>query len=111
MLDHKLTRDNLIYASFSRGFKGGGLNVGNSGTPRFDPEFINAFELGSKNSFFARTLQANFSAFYYDYKNLQLGQRLGTSVVTVNSDAKVYGLESEFLWQPVPSRWPSCRFL
>jgi outer membrane receptor protein involved in Fe transport len=102
VLDHELTRDNLVYASFSRGFKGGGLNVGNSGTPRFDPEFINAYELGSKNSFFGRTLQANFSAFYYDYKNLQLGQRLGTSVVTVNSDAKIYGLESEFLWQPVP---------
>jgi iron complex outermembrane recepter protein len=101
VLDHKLSEDNLLYASFSRGFKGGGLNVANSLAPTFAPEFINAYEMGSKNQFMDRKLQANFSAFYYDYKNLQLGQRLGTSVVTVNSDAKVYGLESEFVFAPV----------
>lgn len=101
VIDHRLTRSNLLYASYSRGFKGGGLNVGNATTPTFAPEFINAFEVGSKNQFFGNTLQANFSGFYYDYKNLQLGQRLGTSTVTVNSNAKVYGLESEFLWSPV----------
>ncbi|MCW3796899.1 TonB-dependent receptor [Sphingomonas sp. BN140010] len=101
VLDHKLTPRNLVYASYARGFKGGGLNVGNTGTPTFDPEFINAYELGSKNSVAGLNLQANFSAFYYDYKGLQLGQRLGTSVLTVNSDAKVYGLESEFVWEPV----------
>ena len=101
VLDHKLSPDNLLYASYSRGFKGGGLNVGNAVTPSFAPEFINAFEIGSKNSFFSNKLQANFSAFYYDYKNLQLGQRLGTSVITVNGNAKVWGLESEFVWAPV----------
>jgi outer membrane receptor protein involved in Fe transport len=103
VIDHKLTPRNMLYASYARGFKGGGLNVGNTGTPTFDPEFIDAYEIGSKNSFAGRTLQANFSAFYYDYKGLQLGQRLGTSVSTVNSDAKVYGLESEFLLEPVRS--------
>jgi outer membrane receptor protein involved in Fe transport len=101
VVDHRLTRANLLYASYSRGFKGGGLNVGNATSPTFAPEFINAYEVGSKNQFFGDTLQANFSGFYYDYKNLQLGQRLGTSVVTVNSNAKVYGLESEYLWAPV----------
>jgi iron complex outermembrane recepter protein len=101
VLDHKLSEDNLLYASFSRGFKGGGLNVANAVSPTFNPEFINAFEVGSKNQFLDRKLQANFSAFYYDYKNLQLGQRLGTAVITVNSDAKIYGLESEFLFAPV----------
>jgi outer membrane receptor protein involved in Fe transport len=101
VVDHRLTRSNLLYASYSRGFKGGGLNVGNATTPTFEPEYINAFEVGSKNQFFGDTLQANFSGFYYDYKNLQLGQRLGTSTITVNSNAKVRGLESEFLWAPV----------
>ena len=99
VLDHKLTPNNLIYASFARGFKGGGLNLGTGST--FQPEFINAFEIGSKNEFFDRTLQANFSAFYYDYANLQLSQRSGTTFVTVNSNAKVWGLEGEFVWAPV----------
>jgi outer membrane receptor protein involved in Fe transport len=103
VVDHKLTPRNLLYASYARGFKGGGLNVAASAglSPTFDPEFINAYELGSKNSFRDIGLQANFSAFYYDYKGLQLGQRTGLGTITVNSDAKVYGLESEFLWEPI----------
>ncbi len=92
VLDHKLSDDNLLYASFSRGFKGGGLNVANALSPTFAPEYINAFEIGSKNSLFDNKLQANLLAFYYDYKNLQLGQRLGTSVSTVNANAKIWGL-------------------
>ena len=100
VLDHKLSDDNLMYASFSRGFKGGGLNAIGSSLPTFDPEFINAYEIGSKNQFANGTLQANFSGFYYDYKNLQLGQRRGASVQTINTDAKIWGVESEFLWAP-----------
>jgi iron complex outermembrane recepter protein len=101
VLDHKLSDDNLLYASASRGFKGGGLNAAGSTQATFDPEFINAFEIGSKNQFADGTLQANFSGFYYDYKNLQLGQRRSTSVQTINTDAKIWGIESEFLWAPV----------
>ena len=80
VIDHKLSDDNLLYASFSRGFKGGGLNAAGSVQPTFAPEYIYAYEVGSKNQFFDGTLQANFSGFYYDYKNLQLGQRRSTSV-------------------------------
>jgi iron complex outermembrane recepter protein len=101
VVDHKLSDDNLIYASASRGFKGGGLNAAGSTQATFDPEFINAFEIGSKNQFADGTLQANFSGFYYDYSNLQLGQRRSTSVQTINTDAKIWGIESEFLWAPV----------
>lgn len=100
VLDHKLSDDSLLYASFSRGFKGGGLNAIGSAMPTFDPEYINAYEIGSKNQFADGTLQANFSGFYYDYKNLQLGQRRGTSVQTINTDAKIWGVESEFVWAP-----------
>jgi iron complex outermembrane recepter protein len=100
VVDHKLSDDNLLYASFSRGFKGGGLNAIGSASPTFAPEFINAYEIGSKNQFADGTLQANFSGFYYDYKNLQLGQRRGTAVQTINTDAKIWGVESEFLWAP-----------
>ena len=103
VVDHKLTDDNLLYASFSRGFKGGGLNAIGSALPTFDPEYINAYELGSKNQFADGTMQANFSGFYYDYKNLQLGQRRGTSVQTINTDAKIWGIESEFAWAPADS--------
>jgi iron complex outermembrane recepter protein len=101
VLDHKLSDDNLVYASFSRGFKGGGLNPSGSATATFAPEYVYAYEVGSKNLFLGGKLQANFSGFYYDYKNLQLGQRRGTSTQTINTDATIWGLEGEFVWAPV----------
>jgi outer membrane receptor protein involved in Fe transport len=101
VVDHKLTRDNLIYASFARGFKAGGVNPAGSAQVTIAPEYINAYEIGSKNQFLNDRLQANFSAFYYDYKDLQLGQRRSTATQTINTDATIWGLESEFLLAPV----------
>jgi iron complex outermembrane recepter protein len=99
-LDHRLSDDNLIYASLSTGFKGGGLNPGNATAPSFDPETVTAFEVGSNNMLFDRTLRANFAGFYYDYADLQLGQRINAGVTTRNADATVWGLEAEFDWRP-----------
>jgi outer membrane receptor protein involved in Fe transport len=99
-LDHQLTDNTLLYASLSSGFKGGGLNPGNATTPTFDPETVTAFEAGANNMLFDRTLRANFAGFYYDYADLQLGQRINAGVTTQNADATVWGLEAEFDWRP-----------
>jgi outer membrane receptor protein involved in Fe transport len=103
-IDHKMSfgpaGESLLYASYARGYKAGGLNPGNSNTPAFDPETIDAFEVGAKNELFGRTLQANLAAFYYKYKDLQLGQRIAGTAITSNGDARVWGLEGEFLFVP-----------
>src|SRR3546814_8003209 len=78
VLDLKVTDDNLIYASYSRGYKSGGINpplqpifeVPES----FKPEQVDAFEIGSKNTFGNGALQLNLTAFYYKYKDLQLSK-------------------------------------
>jgi len=93
----------LLFASVSTGYKGGGLNPGNALSPDFRPETVTAYELGAKNTLFDGTLQANLSAFYYDYTDLQLGQRIAGGVLTANSDAKIKGLEAEMLWSPTPA--------
>jgi outer membrane receptor protein involved in Fe transport len=103
-LDHFLDVDwsdqTLLYASLSSGYKGGGMNVGNDVDPTFDPEEVTSFEMGTKNQFFGNQLRANLTAFYYDYAGLQLAQRIGTSAVTANTDATVWGIEAEFDWAP-----------
>jgi outer membrane receptor protein involved in Fe transport len=103
-LDHQadlgFTDDTLLYASVARGYKAGGLNPGNAASPEFQPETVNAFEVGAKNQLAGRTLQANLAAFYYDYKDLQLAQRVAGTAVTANGDAEVWGVEGEFLWAP-----------
>ena len=99
----------MIYASWSRGYKPGGINPSfiegavAGATVAFQPEFINAFELGTKNQFLDGTLQANLSLFYYDYSGLQVSRILARSSFNDNIDATVFGIEGEFIIQPVPA--------
>jgi iron complex outermembrane recepter protein len=102
VLDWKLSPDNLIYVSYSRGYKSGGINpplqpifaVDES----FSPEIVNSFEIGSKNRF--GDLQLNLTAFYYKYKDLQLSRIVARTSVNDNVDADIYGLEAEAVITP-----------
>jgi outer membrane receptor protein involved in Fe transport len=104
VLDWKISDDNLLYASYSRGYKSGGINPPLQPIfqvpETFAPEFIDAFEIGSKNSFLDGTLRANITAFYYKYKGLQLSRITARTSVNDNVDANVYGVEGEFIIQP-----------
>ena len=96
----------LFYASYSRGYKGGGFNP--AFDPRefpdtaftFKPEFVNAFETGTKNQLMGNRLQANLTAFYYDYSDLQISRVVNRTSFNENTDAEIYGLESEFVFAP-----------
>lgn len=75
--DYKLNRDHMVYASYSTGRHAGGFNSGpvsvagvNTLLP-FAPEKVAAFEVGSKNTFFDRTLTLNAAAFVNNYSDLQ----------------------------------------
>ena len=75
-LDWHPTKDYLFYATLNRGFKAGGFPVLNACcqyqfTPTRQEELL-ASEAGAKLTLFDRHLQANFAAFYYDYKDKQL---------------------------------------
>lgn len=102
--DLSRTDDTLIYASYSRGYKGGGFNVASASNPlipsSFDPEFINAYEVGMKNTMLNNTLTANLTAFQYDYTGYQISKIIERSSVNENIDAKIWGLEGEFLYAP-----------
>ena len=104
VVDWKVSDDSLIYASYSRGYKSGGINQPLQpifAVPEsFAPEFINSYEIGSKNTFLDGTLRANITAFYYQYKSLQLSRIVARTSVNDNVDATVYGVEGEFIIQP-----------
>lgn len=109
VLDWVLSADMLAYASFSRGYKGGGFNPPfdpvdfPSQTATFDPEFVDAWEVGLKNSLLDGTLQANFSAFFYDYEGMQTSKIVNRTSFNENTDAEIYGLEAEFVFAPAAS--------
>ena len=77
-LDYDLTPDNMLYGSYSRGYKPGGINSSNAAdgkavlaTPTFSVETNTAFEVGAKNTFLDKTLSLNVAGFYYIYRNMQ----------------------------------------
>jgi iron complex outermembrane recepter protein len=61
----------LLYASVETGFRAGGFSFAMI-KPRFDPESITAYTLGSKNRFLDNKLQLNLEAFVWKYKDQQV---------------------------------------
>ena len=105
------TDDLLVYGSYSRGYKAGGFNLDRSalkppiltiagvptttfaaaggaqslvGNLQFDPEIVDAYELGAKYS--TREFSLSVAAFRQDFQNFQLNTFNGTVflVATVN---------------------------
>jgi iron complex outermembrane recepter protein len=102
VVDWQITPDNLLYFSYSRGYKSGGINPPLQPIfavdEQFSPEFVDAFEIGSKNQFGALTL--NVTGFYYKYDSLQLSRIVARTSVNDNVDAEIYGLELEAIITP-----------
>ena len=94
--------DNMqYYVSWTRGYKPGGFNPASTSaivSATFAPEIINSYEAGVKSNF--GSLQANLTGFYYDYSGLQVSRIVANTSVNDNIDAKIYGIEGEFVWRP-----------
>ena len=100
------TDDTLIYAFYSKGYKGGGANppgaIGLAGVAEtYQPEFVNALEIGAKNTLLGGSLIFNATGFYYDYQGYQISKIVNRTSVNENVNAKVYGVELESIWSPV----------
>ena len=110
------TDETLVYASYAHGYKAGGANppppvFATYGSPdadgppieilpdTFGPEFVDAFEVGTKNTLFDGVLTLNLTGFYYDYKGYQTSEIRNRSAVNSNYDAEVWGAELEADWR------------
>jgi len=110
-LDYRPNDELLWYVSYNRGSKSGGYTF-STGTPYnpneeeflngipFDPETLNAFEVGMKSNLAGGTATLNLSAFYYDYEDYQAFAQLGPVQTVVNQDAEATGLEVELNAKP-----------
>jgi outer membrane receptor protein involved in Fe transport len=70
-------------------------------TETFDPEFVNSFEVGLKNTLFGGSMLLNGTLFHYDYEGYQVSRIVNRSSVNENIDATVRGLEIESVWEPI----------
>ena len=109
-VDYKPDADTLLFASYSRGLKAGGFNLGvYADFPDVDKEEVDAFELGFKSKPFD-ILRVNVTGFYYDYRNPQIPVtvgRPGTTLTTTNffniPETRSYGIEWETALNVTPA--------
>jgi len=76
-LAYHVTDQNNLYASYSRGFRAGGISQLSSDPSQpplfaFKPEHSDNYEIGSKNTFFNNRLRVNVALFYSLVNNVQV---------------------------------------
>jgi iron complex outermembrane receptor protein len=107
-LTYKFDNDHLVYATFSRGFRPGGINRRTQAPPlpplaTYEPDYLTNYELGWKTSFLDNHLRFNGAFFWEDWRNFQfgfLGQNSFTIVRNAGS-ARIKGAEQQLEWTPM----------
>ena len=98
-LTYHITDDHMIYATWSEGFRAGGLN--RRGTlPPYSSDTLTNYELGWKTTWFDNTLSFNGAVFQEEWEDFQfsiLGPN-GLTEIRNAAQAKINGLEVELNW-------------
>jgi iron complex outermembrane receptor protein len=98
-LTYHIDGDRMIYATYSEGFRPGGVN--RRGTlPPYKADFLTNYEVGWKTSWAGNTLRFNGALFVEDWKDFQfsfLGENSLTQIANAGS-ARIKGVEADLLW-------------
>lgn len=103
-LEHDLSPRHLAFASMTRGYKGGGINIDARISPPADPltydtEYLWNYEAGVRGSWLEQRLTGEVTAFYLQRRDTQVRDSAGFGgsyrFFTANAnEANVYGLEA-----------------
>lgn len=109
-LSYQPTRDLNFYASYNQGFKSGGFQYvpfsAAQASVIFQPESLDAYEVGFKTQLLDRRLTFNGAAFRYNYKDLQVLRIVAVAgggaatLITNAATSEVKGFELEFVARP-----------
>ena len=106
------TDDFMTYVSYSRGYKGPGIDVAESvnvgaiatpgGLPVLPPEIPRLFEAGVRSSFFNKSLTANVTIYDQQIRNLQTisSNAVGATLNLSIDKLKSRGVEAEVILRP-----------
>ena len=109
--EYQTASDNLLYASYSEGFKSGGFDMRartdliGSGFAPYDPETVGTFEVGFKAELLDNRLRANIALFNSDYTDQQVtiqrtidnGADFASTVLNA-ADSTIQGVELELVY-------------
>ncbi len=98
---YKPNEDLLIYATWSTGFRPGGINRRGS-LPPYKPDLLTNYEIGAKYSF-GRGSHLNVAIYQEDWKDIQLSFLGANGLTEVRNagDARIRGFEADLLLRPI----------
>ena len=102
-VDYVVMEEVLLYASYTRGFRGGNFDLGVFSTQGIvAPEKVEGFEIGVKSTWLDQRLRFNASLYRYDYTDQQVTTTQGLNITLSNAaESTNWGGEIEMLFLPV----------
>jgi iron complex outermembrane recepter protein len=102
-LTYKATPDALVYFTYSKGFRPGGVNrVGGPDHPTYAADYLKNYELGWKTQWLNHRLRYNGALFRQDWDNFQFSFLVPPSITAIanGGNAVIKGIENELQWLP-----------
>ena len=98
-LSYRIDKDRMLYATYSSGFRPGGVNR-NPVRPPYGPDQLDNYEVGWKTGWAAGRVRWNGALFFEQWDDAQFGVAGPNNITeTVNAGrAEVKGIESDVQW-------------
>ncbi|MEJ8566918.1 TonB-dependent receptor [Elongatibacter sediminis] len=103
-VEWRVADDKLLYFTYSEGFRAGGVNRARvPGIPKYQPDFVENYEIGWKTQWAGGTVRFNGAAYLIDWKDFQFGFLDFTvsnlTIIQNVGNAQTRGVEFELDWQ------------
>ena len=101
-LTYKIDSDKMVYATWSTGYRPGGVNRLAS-IPPYNPDYLENYELGTKTMWLNHRLRINAALFYEIWKDAQFGladlQANSITEIVNAGRSRIQGIEGEVVWR------------
>ena len=98
-LTYKFTEEAMVYATYSEGFRPGGIN--RRGTlPPYEADWLTNYELGWKTTWFDNRLRFNGAVFSQEWDDFQFALLGAQGLTEINNagSAQIDGIEMDVSW-------------
>jgi len=112
-LTYRFDDQRLVYATYSRGFRPGGINRNGSVGP-YKPDYLSNYEIGWKTTWLDNRLRVNGALFHEDWTDIQFSflppGGAGLTVVQNAGSANIDGIEADLTWRAMDALTISAAF-
>lgn len=98
---YKVTDRALVYATYSKGFRPGGVNRVDEAIPYVE-DFLSNYEIGWKTTWFDNRLRFNTAIYYGEWEDFQFNFTGSNGIASIANagSAEVKGVDTQIEWAP-----------